>query len=199
MDKIQQQEIFSNYSANNMSKLKQQAHSCFKRFSGISEVDYVDFYSIANEVLWSAANEYDSSKNVPFENFFKFKLYNKFKTEMTKRNREKRCNKEVDQEGNCIYKYALSIEAIAEKTDYIDELVSDDDIESMVLEEIKFSENNKINMYLDRLSKRQKKIVLLLSNGFQLDDIKEMMKLHTTLFANDIKSIRSYENIKVLL
>ena len=110
-----------------------------------------------------------------------------------------KCNKEVDQEGNCIYKYALSIEAITEKTDYIDELVSDDDIESMVLEEIKFSENNKINMYLDRLSKRQKKIVLLLSNGFQLDDIKEMMKLNKTLFANDIKAIRSYENIKVLL
>ena len=78
-------------------------------------------------------------------------------------------------------------------------MVSDDDIESMVLEEIKFSENNKINMYLDRLSKRQKKIVLLLSNGFQLDDIKEMMKLNKTLFANDIKAIRSYENIKVLL
>lgn len=199
MDKVQQQEIFNKYSENDMSKLKQQAYSCFKKFGGISEADYVDFYSIANEVLWSAANEYDSSKNIPFENFFKFKLHNKFKTEMTKRNREKRCNKEMDQEGNCTYKYALSIEAIAEKTDYFDELVSEDNIENLVLGEIKFSENNKIHMYLDRLSKRQKKIVLLLSKGFELGDIKEIMKLNKTLFANDIKAIRSYENIKVLL
>lgn len=199
MDKSQQEEIFSWYSANDMRKLKQLAYSCFKRFSGISEADYVDFYSIANEVLWNAAEEYDSSKNIPFENFFKFKLYNKFKSEMTKRNRDKRCNKEVDKKGNCIYKYTLSIEAIAEKPDYFEKLVSDHNVENLVLKEINYSENNRIHSYLGRLSNRQKKIVLLLSNGFQLNDIKEIMHLNKTLFLNDIKAIKSYENIKVLL
>ena len=199
MDEREQQKIFNEYSENNMSKLKQQAYSCFKRFGGISEADYVDFYSIANEVLWNAAKEYDSSKNIPFENFLKFKLYNKFKTEMTKRNREKRCHKEVDQAGNCIYKYALSIEAIAENIDYFDEIVSDDYTENKVLEKIELSENNKIHKYLNKLSIRQKEIVLLLSDGFKLDDIKAILHINKALFANDIKVIRSYENIKVLL
>ena len=52
------------------------------------DVDHEDFYSLANEIFVDVIKRYD--KNRSFDNFLYSCLMNKFKTEMTRRNRKKR-------------------------------------------------------------------------------------------------------------
>ncbi len=51
-------------------------------------VDNEDFYSLANEVFADVLRRYDNNQD--FDGFLYSCLTNKFKTEMTRRNREKR-------------------------------------------------------------------------------------------------------------
>ena len=52
------------------------------------DVEKSDFYSLGNEIFLDALCRYDGRQS--FDKFLYFQLYNKFKTEMTKRNRQKR-------------------------------------------------------------------------------------------------------------
>ena len=58
------------------------------KFGGLSNKDLDDFYSLANEVFVNVMQRYDDSQ--PFDAFLYSCLLNKIKTEMTRRNREKR-------------------------------------------------------------------------------------------------------------
>ena len=58
------------------------------KFGGLSDKDLDDFYSLANEVFVDVMRRYDGLQ--PFDVFLYSCLSNKIKTEMTRRNREKR-------------------------------------------------------------------------------------------------------------
>ena len=83
MDKI----LFAYYS-DNAKKLHKTVDKILLKFGGLSNKDMDDFYSLANEVFVDVMKRYDGSQT--FEGFLYSCLSNKIKTEITKRNREKR-------------------------------------------------------------------------------------------------------------
>jgi len=83
MDQI----IFAYY-ADNAQKLRRIVDKILFKFGGLSNKDVDDFYSLANEVFVDVIKKYDASQT--FDGFLYSCLLNRIKTEMTRRNREKR-------------------------------------------------------------------------------------------------------------
>lgn len=81
-------QILNEYYANNAKKLRQVVDEILSHFGGLSDKDYDDFYSLANEVFVDAMNRYQKSQS--FNKFLYTCLSNKIKSEVTKRNRYKR-------------------------------------------------------------------------------------------------------------
>ncbi len=81
-------QILNTYYANNARKLHRTVDRILAKFGGLSNKDRDDFYSLANEVFVDAIGRYDCTQ--PFDGFLYVCLVNKIKSEITRRNREKR-------------------------------------------------------------------------------------------------------------
>ena len=181
------------YCENGMERLKHLSRSTFRRFHvPLSESDYDDFYSVANMTLWQAYNSYDPEMGVSFEAFLYTCLQKKFKTELTRRNRQKRI---LDQ-------FAISLEGINENGDeysLLDIIPSDfDTLEEVLKDQDNGQYQDKMQEYLCRLSTRQINILNLLIDGYCAKEIQEKLKMSKKEYSNDLKAMRSYENIKIL-
>ena len=82
------EQILITYYAENAKKLHKIVDKILLKFGGLSNKDLDDFYSLANEVFVDVMKRYDKSQS--FDVFLYSCLSNKIKTEITKRNREKR-------------------------------------------------------------------------------------------------------------
>lgn len=182
--------ILITYYSNNARKLHKVVDKILMKFGGLSDKDLDDFYSLANEVFVDVMRRYDSSQS--FDAFLYSCLLNKIKTEMTKRNREKR---KADR-------MSISIDTPVgddENSTIGDMIASDFTIERELFKDNKRNEWRKeIKEYLDSLSPLQRKIAFLLSDNNTPDEICE--ELHITLkhFENSMKRILSDEKIKPL-
>ena len=85
---VLQSDILENYYADNAKKLRRTVDKILSKFGGLSSKDKDDFYSLANEVFADVLKKYDHSRS--FDGFLYSCLLNKIKTDITKRNREKR-------------------------------------------------------------------------------------------------------------
>ena len=183
-------EILITYYSNNAKKLHKIVDRILLKFGGLSDKDLDDFYSLANEVFVDVIKRYDSSQI--FETFLYSCLLNKIKTEMTRRNCEKR---KADR-------MSISIDAPIgddENSTIGDIIASDFSIEKELFEKDKREEwSEEANRYLDSLSPLQRKIAFLLSDNNTPNEICE--ELHITLkhFENSMKRILADERIKSL-
>lgn len=183
------EQILLKYYENNAKKLHKMVDKIVSRFGGLSNKDMDDFYSLANEVFVDAMGRYDGVQS--FDGFLYSCLSNKIKSEMTRRNREKR---KADR-------MALSLDAPAGDDGgcTLGELVSD----GFDLEEEAFGEVNamaaKLERYLARLSRRQKEVLELLSYCYKAVEIQKRLHMTQREYADMIDGIRCYENIKILL
>lgn len=82
------QEKFQEYYRHDGRKLKNLVDKILTTYGGISQKDYDDFYSEANETIVKAILRYDNTRN--FDTYIYSCLVNKIKTEITRRNRFKR-------------------------------------------------------------------------------------------------------------
>ena len=82
------EQILTVYYSNNAQKLHNTVDKILLKFGGISDKDVDDFYSLANEVFVNVMRRYDGTQS--FDGFLYSCLLNKIKTEITRRNREKR-------------------------------------------------------------------------------------------------------------
>lgn len=57
----------------------------------------------------------------------------------------------------------------------------------------------KLERYLERLSRRQKEVLGLLSYCYQAAEIQRMLHMTQRQYADMLDGIRCYENIKILL
>ena len=123
------------------------------------DIEITDFYSLANEIFVDVLNRYDNSKE-DFDGFLYWCLMNKFKTEMTKRNRQKRF---ADKNAISIHTY------IAEDGSYtIEDMLADDNVNvEKSVEDEEYSD--KMKNYLSRLSVQQMDVLQLLSQGIYKD------------------------------
>ena len=184
------EQILNKYYADNAKKLHKVVDKILKRFGGLSDKDVDDFYSLSNEVFVDVMARYDDSQS--FDAFLYSCLLNKIKTEMTRRNREKRKADRV----------SISIDTPIgddENCTIGDMIASDFSIEKELFEKDKREEwSEEANMYLDSLSPLQRKIAFLLSDNNTPNEICE--ELHITLkhFENSMKRILADERIKSL-
>ena len=182
--------ILDVYYANNAKKLHRTVDKILCKFGGLSDKDRDDFYSLANEVFVNVMKRYDASQ--AFDGFLYSCLANKIKTEMTRRNREKRkadrMSISLDSMNNDDEEYSL-LDFIPSDFDTFDEAVKAQEYGQY---------QNKVQLYISKLSNRQVSILNLLVDGYKPNEIRDMLEISSREYADDMAAMKSYENIKIL-
>lgn len=182
--------ILDTYYADNAKKLHRTVDKILFKFGGLSDKDLDDFYSLANEVFWDVMKRYDASQS--FDGFLYSCLTNKIKTEITRRNREKR---KADR-------LSISLDAAIEDDEdrsLMNCLASDfDTFEEVVKWQECGQYQDKVQMYISKLSNRQVGILNLLIDGYNPHEIREMLEISAREYADDLSIMRSYECVKIL-
>ena len=155
------------------------------------DVEKSDFYSLGSEIFLDALCRYDETQD--FNGFLYSCLINKFKTEMTRRNRQKRqCDNNSisidtpigDEDGN----FTIG-----------DTIASKYTIEKEFFEEREESYSKEMCRYLGRLSNLQKEVLRLISIGFMPSEILEELHINQKMYEDCYQAIHSYRNISVLI
>ena len=154
------------------------------------DVEKSDFYSLGSEIFLDALCRYDETQD--FNGFLYSCLMNKFKTEMTRRNRQKRqCDNNSisidtpigDEDGN----FTIG-----------DTIPSKSTIEKEFFEEREEGYSKEMRRYLGRLSDLQKEVLRLISIGFMPSEILEELHINQKMYEDCYQAIHSYRNISVL-
>lgn len=183
------EQILNTYYANNAKKLHKIVDKILLKFGGLSDKDLHDFYSLANEVFVDVMRRYDSSRS--FDGFLYSCLLNKIKTEMTRRNREKR---KADR-------MSLSIDIPIgddENSTIGDMIAADFSIEKELFEESEEAYSIRMMLYLSRLSSLQKEVLRLNIAGYLPEEIREELHINEKQYADCYAAIHSYRNVSVL-
>lgn len=155
------------------------------------DVEKSDFYSLGSEIFLDALCRYDEMQD--FNGFLYSCLTNKFKTEMTRRNRQKRqADKNSisidtrigDEDGKCTLG-----DMIASNIDIEKEILGDD--ADIIMDE-------KIERYLESLSKIQRKIIEMKMQNIEVQHIKEELGLTDSQYSSHMEEVVQYEHIRLL-
>lgn len=184
------QPYMDSYYADNARKLHRTVDKILSRFGGLSHKDTDDFYSLANEVFADILKRYNPEQS--FDGFLYSCLSNKIMTEITKRNREKR---KADR-------MAVSLDAVNgedEELSLLDFLPSDfDTFEEVAKRQESGKYQDKMERYISKLSNRQVNILNLLIDGFKPSEIRQILGIPPREYADNLQTMRSYENVKIL-
>lgn len=182
--------ILDTYYADNAKKLRNVVDKILFKFGGLSNKDRDDFYSLANEVFVDVIKRYDRTKS--FDGFLYACLSNKIMTEITRRNREKR---KADR-------FSISLDGINENDEecnLLEFLPSDfDTFEEATKRQGNEQYQDKVQRYISKLSNRQVNILNLLVDGYKANEICQVLEISSKEYANELKTMRSYENVKIL-
>ena len=182
--------ILLTYYSDNARKLHNMVDKILLKFGGLSDKDLDDFYSLANEVFVDVMRRYDDSQS--FDGFLYSCLLNKVKTEMSRRNREKR---RADR-------MSISIDTPIEgdENTTIGDIIADDNtIEKELFDDREEGYSRRMLLYLSRLSNLQKEILRLNMAGYLPNEIKEELHIGEKQYADCCAAIHSYRNVSVLL
>lgn len=185
-----QSNLLNTYYADNARKLHRTVDKILSRFGGLSGKDMDDFYSLANEVFVDAMRRYDYEQ--PFDGFLYSCLSNKIMSEITRRNREKR---KADR-------MAVSLDAAngnEEECSLLDFIPSDfDTFEEASRRQENGQYQDKVQQYISKLSNKQVNILNLLIDGYRPAEIQLILEISPKEYSEDLKTMRSYENVKIL-
>lgn len=201
---MNKEQIVLEYYSDNAKRLRAVTDRILMRFGGISQKDYDDFYSLANEVFTKVLRTYDGTQK--FENYIYSCLSNKIKTEFTYRNRSKRrvkwekVTKEREDEVEFINDISLEAPVGGGEVMALEStLPSGFDLEKVISGKNGEAYGDNIKKYLEKLSKRQREIVLMLSEGYKAEEIKKSLNITSGIYSDCMRAIQSYSNIKILL
>lgn len=183
------EQILVTYYSNNAKKLHNTVDRILLKFGGISDKDMDDFYSLANEVFVDVMRRYDGSQS--FDGFLYSCLLNKIKTEITRRNREKR---KADR-------MSISIDTPVgdDENCTIGDIIADDfTIEKKLFEEKEEGYSRRMLLYLSRLSNLQKEVLRLNIAGYLPSEIREELHINEKEYTDCYAAIHSYRNVSVL-
>lgn len=183
------EQILVAYYSNNAKKLHNTVDRILLKFGGISDKDMDDFYSLANEVFVDVMRRYDGSQS--FDGFLYSCLLNKIKTEITRRNREKR---KADR-------MSISIDTPVgdDENCTIGDIIADDfTIEKKLFEEKEEGYSRRMLLYLSRLSNIQKEVLRLNIAGYLPSEIREELHINEKEYTDCYAAIHSYRNVSVL-
>jgi len=182
--------ILNKYYADNARKLHKVVDKILVKFGGLSNKDTDDFYSLANEVFVDVMKRYDYMQ--PFDGFLYSCLSNKIMSEITRRNREKR---KADRMST-----SLDISnSDDEECNLLDIIPSDfDTFEEVVKTQDKEQFQDKVQMYISKLSNQQTNILNLLMDGYKPNEIRQILEISPKEYTENLQIMRSYENVKIL-
>lgn len=182
------EQILNLYYANNAQKLHSIVDKILLKFGGISDKDMDDFYSLANLVFVDVMKRYDNTQS--FDGFLYSCLSNKIKTEMTRRNRNKR---KADR-------LSISIDtSIGDDDSTLGDIIADSfDLEERIFGEKKEGYSEKILLYLKRLSNMQKEVLRLTIAGYSPNEIRQELHISEKQYSDCNAAIHSYRNVSVL-
>lgn len=181
------EQILKGYYENNAKKLHNIVDKILLKFGGLSEKDRDDFYSLANEVFSDIIKRYDGRQS--FEGFLYVCLANKIKTEITKRNRQKR---QADR-------MSISIDTPIndENNSTLKDIIPDKfDIDSELEKNIGDYQNDNIEKFLSSLPKIQRQIIEMKMENISVSKIKEKLGLTDKEYNEQLSQIKSFNNIK---
>lgn len=185
-------EKLDTYYKNNAKRLYGIVDKILLEFGGISHKDYDYFYVIASDVFTDIClkDSYESSKG-DFNTFLYSCLFNKIKSEITKRNREKR---KADR-------MSISIDAPVgdDENSTIGDMIADNNtIEKILFEGQDDGYSEKILLYLSKLSNLQKEVLRLNIAGYLPNEIRQKLHISEKQYADCYAGIHSYRNVSVL-
>lgn len=183
-------QILDAYYADNARKLRKTVDKILHKFGGLSDKDKDDFYSLANEAFADALKRYDPGQ--AFDGFLYSCLANKIKTEITRRNREKR---KADR-------MCISLDSANDNDEgcsLLDFLPSSfDTFEEAAKAQGRGQYQDKVQLYISRLSNRQASILSLLVDGYKPGEIRQILEISPREYADELSIMKSYENVKIL-
>lgn len=185
-----QSDILEVYYADNAKKLHKIVDRILCKFGGLSNKDTDDFYSLANEVFVYVMKRYDNTQS--FDGFLYSCLSNKIMTEISRRNREKRKADRMSTSLDAVNgdnEECNLLEIIPSNFDTFEEAVKAQDIGQY---------QDKVQLYISKLSNQQVNILNLLIDGYQPNEIRKILEISPKEYANNLQIMRSYENIKIL-
>ncbi len=184
------QPYINTYYADNARKLHKVVDKILFKFGGLSNKDMDDFYSLANEVFVQAMRRYDHTQS--FDGFLYSCLSNKIMTEITRRNREKR---RADR-------LSISLDSVnqeEEECSLLDFIASDfDTFEEAAKTQGNGQYQDKVQLYISKLSNLQVTILNLLIDGYKPNEVRGLLEISQREYAENMQTMRSYENIKIL-
>lgn len=200
------EQILNAYYADNAKKLHDMSDKILLKLH-FPDNDRDDFYSLANEVFFSAMRHYDPSES--FDGFLYSCLYKKFCSEITGRMRDKRCVKikvkEKGEDGKLVEKVRMipdeSLDApLGDEEDSTlgDILQNGTTVESELFDRREEGYSKKMMSYLDRLSAMQKNVLRLLTAGYLPNEIRDELQITEKQYADCNAAIHSYRNVSIL-
>lgn len=206
------EEILKVYYADNARKLHQIVHRILKKFGGISNMDYPDFYSVANDVFADIVHNhrYDPDKG-NFEGFLYKALSKGIIDEVKRRNCARRRAQicETDEAGNPVLDQAgnpryipiadLCLDAAAgEEGDLTiaDLFPSDFDMDTALLERMGAYADERVEIFLDGLPEMQRQIIRMKMDEIPVGEIEQRLGLRDGEYRKQFRQIRSFQNIQ---
>ncbi len=187
---IVQSDVLDTYYSDNARKLHRVVDRILSKFGGLSGKDMDDFYSLANEVFADALKRYDYEQS--FDGFLYSCLSNKIMSEITRRNREKR---KADR-------MSTSLDTTRDNEEdcsLIDIIPSDfDTFEEAIKGQESGQYEDKVQMYISKLSNQQVYILNFLMDGYKPNEIRKILEMSSKEYTDNMQIMRSYENVKIL-
>lgn len=203
-------DLVDSYFENDSQKLNTMIDKILFRLN--FKVENSDFYSLGIEIFLDTLCRYDEAQD--FNGFLYSCLTNKFKTEMTKMNRQKRkivleVNEEQEDGSFKIIKKSISELSLDQPIyegstrtigDMVAELkiATDYDIDKTFFEDDGEKFTEKMLKYISRLSNLQQEIVKLIIAGYVADEIKQILHISEKQYQDCMVGIRAYKNVSVL-
>lgn len=192
--------------ANNGSMLRRMCHKEMAKFGGISQKDYDDFYSRAGLEISLAKNRFDPSKETVFMEYISGVVRRAVQKEMTDRNRRKRRaiieTEERDEKGNVVkkkeYLSNLSIEAMLEQEGAGDADALWQKLPAGDTAQASEARDERIEKYLDSLSKIQRQIVEMKMERVPVQTIKETLNLSDKQYDCHFGELKSFAKLGIL-
>lgn len=180
--------IVTSYFQNNAKKLNNMVDKILFKLRFV-DIDKNDFYSLANEVFMYTVRDYEPSK--PFDGFLYSCLYKKFCSEMTRRHREKR---KAD-----IMSVSIDTPVGEDKSLTLGDTIADDfDVEREVFRDNEEEYSSKVLLYLNKLSKLQRKVLMRNIDGYSPREIREELHINEKQYSDCCAAIRSYDNTRCI-
>lgn len=196
-----QMKLAEEYCKNNMAKLRATCYKLFtKQIGGIEKWEYDDLYSLGLNVLYHSIRKYSTDKGCKFHTYLCGNLSRRYHTYKRDKNKDKRSNIQEDKDGNKIFLKNESFDLIKQNGQALGECLDsgsriDDSLEEC-FNSLYMSEN--VEIYLRKLSRKQRQIVLLLANGYDRKAIMKRLQINTKDYKEHMARIRSDNNVRVL-